>query len=112
MITATDEFRIAYELDKLGYAVQFGDKIGPDLKINEKVIGVIKLEAKSRLNLTHLGGRSTKSVVVYERAIQCLLCRDAYSKLEEAFDKQNCNIALINLTRSQYGHLLDLYDAI
>ena len=56
LITATDEFRIAYELDKLGYAVQFGDKIWPDLKINEKVIGVIKLEAKSRLSLTHLGG--------------------------------------------------------
>jgi hypothetical protein len=109
LITATDEFRIAHELCKLGFAVEFGGKKGADLIINHRQIGIIKAEAKSRLNITHHLESSTKSAVVYERAILSLLCRDAYSKLEEAFDEQESNIALINLTRSQYGHLLAAY---
>jgi hypothetical protein len=83
LTTTTDEFRIAFKVVKMGYPLEFRGKKGPDFTIGDKEIKL--LEAKSRFNRKHFGGTSEKSATLYENAIISLLCRDAFSLLEDAF---------------------------
>jgi hypothetical protein len=106
----TDELRIAYKIVKLGYPLEFRDRKGPDFRIKDKEIKL--LEAKSRFNRRHYGSASKKSVQLNEIGIFSLLCRDAFSLLEVAFDKQNAHIALINLSHSEYGPILAMHSLV
>ncbi|MPZ06040.1 MAG: hypothetical protein GEU26_06415 [Nitrososphaeraceae archaeon] len=102
--TATDELRIAYMISKMGYPLEFRNRKGPDFIIGSEQI--VLLEAKSRFNRKHFGGMSSKSAKLTERGIFSLLCRDSFPLLERAFSEQKTNIALVNLSHSEYGLIL------
>jgi hypothetical protein len=104
LTSTTDELRIAYKITKMGYPLEFRDRKGPDFIIGSDQI--VLLEAKSRFNRTHFGGTSGKSAKLTEKGIFSLLCRDSFPLLERAFNEQSTNIALVNLSHSEYGLIL------
>jgi hypothetical protein len=110
LTTTTDELRIAYNIVKMSYPLEFGDRKGPDFRIGNKETKL--LEAKSRFNRKYVVGMSDKSVRLNEKGIISLLCRDAFPLLEEAFGEQNTHIALINLSHSEYGLLLAMHSLL
>jgi hypothetical protein len=107
LTTTTDEMRIAYNILKMGYHLEFRDEKGPDFRIRGRETKM--LEAKSRFNRKYVGEISKKSVRLNEVGIFSLLCRDGFSLVEEAFEEQNTSIALINLSHSEYGLLLAMH---
>jgi hypothetical protein len=110
LTTTADELRIAYKIVKMGYPLEFRDRKGPDFRIGDKETKL--LEAKSRFNRKYFVGMNDKSVRLNEKGIISLLCRDAFPLLEEAFGEQNTQIALINLSHSEYGHLLAMHSLL
>lgn len=110
LTATTDELRIGYQIVKMGYPLEFRGRKGPDFKIEDKEIKL--LEAKSRFNRKYSGGISDKSVRLNEKGIISLLCRDAFSLLDNAFDNQNTHIALVNLSQSEYGLLLAMHSLL
>ena len=57
----------------------------------------------------HLGWINEKVSKISEKAILALLRRDAFFKLDDAFDEQNANIAVVNLTHGEYEDLFSAY---
>lgn len=110
LTATTDELRIGYKIAKMGYPLKFRGRKGPDFEIENKEIKLV--EAKSRFNRKYSGRISDKSVKLNKKGIISLLCRDASSLLEDAFDNQNMNIALINLSHSEYVLLLAMHSLI
>ncbi|MPZ07818.1 MAG: hypothetical protein GEU26_15630 [Nitrososphaeraceae archaeon] len=104
LTSTTEELRIAYMIAKMGYHLEFRNRKGPDFIIGSEQI--VLLEAKSRFNRTHFGGTSGKSAKLTEKGIFSLLCRDSVPLLKRAFSEQNTNIALVNLSHSEYGLIL------
>jgi hypothetical protein len=47
-----------------------------------------------------------KIVRANETGLVALGCRDAFTKFEEAFDEQKADMALVDLSHSQYGDIL------
>jgi hypothetical protein len=109
VITVTDEFRIAYVLQSLNSTLRFNTEKGPDFYF-DGINVTFKMEAKSKLNRTYIGEIGVKEdLVVYLDEPICLrlLSRDAFKSgtLDEAFQKQKTDIALINLSHSEFGDL-------
>lgn len=107
LTSTSDELRIAYTITKMGYPLEFRKMKGPDFIIGGKVTKLI--EAKSRFNRTHFGETSNKQVILTEKGIFSLLCRDAFPLSKKAFDEQGTHIALVNLSHSEYGLLLPVH---
>lgn len=109
VITRSDEFRIGYVLLGLKPTLIFNTKKGPDFHFNGININV-KIEAKSKLNRTYIGEFGVKEdlMIHLDEAI-CLklLSRDAFKSgtLDEAFEEQKTDIAVINLSHSEFGDL-------
>lgn len=113
VVTATDEFRIAYALQKINSALTFNEQKGPDFKLNEINIS-IKIEAKSKLNRKYIGEVDTNedsTIHLDEPVCLRLLSRDAFKSgsLDCAFDEQDTDIAVINLSHSEFGDLFAAY---
>jgi len=111
LITSSDEYHIASLINSMGFQVIFRDSPGPDFSIGSESYGIASVhsEAKSRLNRKYIGGLPGKSAFVNHKAILSLICRDAFTKMEEIFDRQKANIGLVNLSRSEYGDLLPMF---
>lgn len=101
IMTITDEFSIARELNNLGYPIRFTDDRGADFVIDGHK--TIPLDAKSRLNRDYDGTPSSKTANISAATLAALVCRDAYTIVEDAFEKQGASIGLVDLTHSQYG---------
>ena len=110
LTTTTDEMRIAYNILRMGYPLEFRDKKGPDFRIGGRETKM--LEAKSRFNRKYVGEISNKSARLNEKGIFSLLCRDGFSLVEKAFEEQNTSIALVNLSHSEYGLLLAMHSLL
>jgi hypothetical protein len=108
IVAYADEFQIGCIMHRLYSNLVFTSGQGPDFKIDD--IG-IKVEAKSKLNKSYLGSLVDPSISLDESTCMKLLSRDAYQSgiLVNAFDDQNADIAVINLSHSQYGVLFAMY---
>jgi hypothetical protein len=109
VITVTDEFRIAYALRSLNSALTFNKEKGPDFKLNNINVS-IKIEAKSKLNRKYIGEVDVNedlTIHLDESICLRLLSRDAFKSgtMDRAFDKQETDIAVINLSHSEFGDL-------
>jgi hypothetical protein len=113
VVTATDEFRIAYALQSMNSALIFNEEGGPDFRLNEINVSV-KIEAKSKLNRKYIGEIDVnEDLTIYLDESICLrlLSRDAFKSgtLDRAFDEQETDIAVINLSHSEFGDLFAAY---
>jgi hypothetical protein len=113
VVTVTDEFRIAYALQNINSALIFNEEKGPDLRLNEVNI-TVKIEAKSKLNRKYIGEVDVnEDLTIYLDESICLrlLSRDAFKSgtLDRAFDEQETDIAVINLSHSEFGDLFAAY---
>ena len=109
VITVTDEFRIAYVLQRLKPTLKFNTKQGPDFYFDGININ-LTVEAKSRLNRTYLGEIGIKedmAIQLDESICLRLLSRDAFKSgtFSKAFEEQKTDIALINMSHSEFGDL-------
>ncbi len=77
---------------------------GPYFKLDD--LG-IKIEAKSKLNRNYLGNILDPSIPLDRIICLKLLSKDVFeaSRLEEAFKNSETNIAVINVSYSQFGDL-------
>ncbi len=118
LLSSISEFRIAYMLKKLGQTIEFtmeSDSKYPDIKLQNyatSIIGPTMAELKARLNRSYTGEEiqkvmnDEKIVRLSRTSLIALACKDAFTKFEEALDDQGADIALIDLSHSQYGDLL------
>jgi len=122
LLSYTDEFRIAYALKTIEPSFEFTNVEHtkyPDFRIGRYEASRVETsslaEAKSRLNRSYIGEeintilRDSKIIDINERDVIRLLCRDAYTTFETAFDKQRANMALVNLSHSDYGDIFAAY---
>jgi hypothetical protein len=88
--------------------LRFNQYSGPDFKLEE--LG-ITIEAKSRLNRSYLGDLMNPSIPLDEITCLKLLSKDVFESgsLERAFDDQGTNIAVMNVSHSQFGSLFAAY---
>lgn len=113
VVTSTDEFRIAYALQNINSALTFNERKGADFKLNKINIS-IKIEAKSKLNRKYIGEvdiHEDLTIHLDESICLLLLSRDAFKSgtLDRAFDEQETDIAVINLSHSEFGDLFAAY---
>lgn len=69
------------------------------------------MEAKSKLNRRYLGDLQIPTISLDKITCLKLLCKDIFEsgRLEEAFEYQDTDIAVMNLSHSQFGALLASY---
>jgi hypothetical protein len=103
-----DEFQIGYILHKLHPSLKVNRQQGPDFNLGD--FG-IKVEAKSKLNRRYLGYISNPTISLDKITCLKLLSKDVFEsgRLEEAFDYQQTDIAIMNLSHSQFGALFAAY---
>ena len=109
VITISDEFRIGYILLGLKPTLRFNTEKGPDFYIDGININ-LKIEAKSKLNRTYIGEIGVEEDIIIqldESICLSLLSRDAFKSgtLSKAFEEQKTDIALINMSHSEFGDL-------
>jgi hypothetical protein len=109
VITISDEFRIGYILLGLKPTLRFNTEKGPDFYFDGININ-LTVEAKSRLNRTYLGEIGIKenmAIQLDESICLRLLSRDAFKSgtFSKAFEEQKTDIALINMSHSEFGDL-------
>lgn len=87
---------------------EFNPVRGPDFKL---VDVAIKVEAKSKLNRTYLGNLSNPTISLDKSTWLKLLSKDVFEsgRLEEAFENYETDIAVMNVTHSQFGALFASY---
>jgi hypothetical protein len=113
IVTATDEFRIAHALQGINSSLIFNEEGGSDFRLNGINIS-IRIEAKSKLNRKYIGELDiNEDLIIHLDESTCLqlLSRDAFKSgtLDRAFDEQETDIAVINLSHSEFGDLFAAY---
>jgi hypothetical protein len=105
IISVSDEFQICCVLRQTYSALSFSHSPGPDFSLGEIRI---KIEAKSKLNRSHLGSLTDPSISTDKITCLKLLSKDAFESgsLERAFEYQGTDIAVLNMSHSQFGILL------
>lgn len=103
-----DEFQIGHILHKLHPSLKFNKESGPDFWLD--TLG-IKVEAKSKLNRKYLGFVSDPTIGLDNTICLKLLSKDVFEagRLETAFEHQGTDIAIMNLSHSQFGSLFASY---
>ena len=99
LLSAIGEFRIAYCLQEVESTLEFTtikNKKYPDFRIQNYKTTITEtsssIEVKSRLNRSHLGELDSKPISrsgvirINEKDVITLLCKDAFTRFEEAFD--------------------------
>ena len=98
-----DEFQIGYILHKLHPSLKVNRQQGPDFNLGD--FGIKVRRPKSKLNRRYLGYISNPTTSLDK--ITCLKpsSKDVFEsgRLEEAFDYQQTDIAIMNLSHSQLG---------
>jgi hypothetical protein len=104
ILSFCDEFQIGCISHHIYPSLRFSDSRGSDFSVEE--IG-IKVEAKSRLNRSHLGNLADPSISIDKATCIKLLSKDVFESrsLERAFEHQGTDIAVINMSHSQFGML-------
>jgi hypothetical protein len=104
----SDEFQIGYMLHKLYAPLKFNGELDPDFWLD--TLG-IKVEAKSKLNRKYLGYISDPMIQLDKTICLKLLSKDVFEagRLENAFEHQGTDIAIMNLSHSQFGSLFASY---
>jgi hypothetical protein len=67
------------------------------------------MESQHFQSALHTIIKQNKIIRITEQDIVRLLCRDAYTTFETAFDEQHSNIVLVNLSHSDYGDVFASY---
>ena len=122
LLSAIGEFRIAYCLQKVDSTLEFTtikNKKYPDFRIQNYKTTITEtsslIEVKSRLNRSYLGDEiqslsaDHRIIRINEKDVITLLCKDAFTRFEEAFDEQKAQIALVDLSHSNYGDIFAAY---
>jgi hypothetical protein len=109
VITISDEFRIGYIIIGLKPTLRFNKEKGPDFYFDGITIN-LTIEAKSKLNRTYIGEIGVNEDIIIqldESLCLMLLSRDAVKSrtLSKAFEDQKTDIALINVSHSEFGDL-------
>jgi hypothetical protein len=104
LISSNDEFFIGCVLHEAYPSLEFNTREGPDYILVD--IG-IKVEAKSKLNRSYIGNIMNPSIPLDKSTCLKLVSKDVFEagRLEEAFGHQNTDIAVKNVTHSQFGDL-------
>lgn len=98
-----NEYLTAYYINEI-VPIELTNDIGkPDFK----VIGEgVWIDTKMRFTNDKSAYKDPSNIDLNNRTIFSLLMRDGFAPLERAFDEQNANIAMVNLSISSYGFLL------
>jgi hypothetical protein len=122
ILSSISEFRIAYALKLLDSSVEFtsiqkGTKY-PDLRIRDfdtVITNTTLAEVKTRLNRSYVGEEivnifsNDRTIRIDKNGLIRLLCRDAFTTFENAFERQGAYIALIDLSHSEFGDIFAAY---
>jgi hypothetical protein len=109
ILSYSDEFQIGCILHTLYPSLKFNSSNkGPDFMLYD--LG-IKVEAKSKLNKEYLGYVSNPTILLDKMTCLKLLSKDVFEagRLEEAFEYQDTDIAIMNVSHSQFGVLFAAY---
>jgi hypothetical protein len=103
-----NEFQIGCMLYHLYPSLKINKGKGPDFKIHEFSI---KVEAKSKLNRSYLGTISDPTIQLDKSICLKLVSKDVFEsgRLEEAFECQETDIAIMNASHSQFGDIFASY---
>jgi hypothetical protein len=104
LISSNDEFFIGCVLHEAYPSLEFNARGGPDFSLAD--IG-IKMEAKSKLNRSYIGNMMNPSIPLDKSTCLKLVSKDVFEagRLDEAFERQETDIAIMNMTHSQFGDL-------
>jgi len=104
IVSSNDEFQIGYILHRFDPLLTFNITRGPDFKLCNMGI---KVEAKSKLNRTYLGGYNLQPIGLNKEICLRLLARDAVKAgaISEAFNHQGTDIAVVSLSHSEFGDI-------
>jgi hypothetical protein len=110
ILAAYDEFLVGFLLHEANPSAVFNEGSGPDFYIAS---GDIHIESKSKLNRSFAGysidlnDLDKKKIKLDRDTCLKLLSKDVFEagRIEEAFDKQDTDIAILNTTHSQFGTL-------
>jgi hypothetical protein len=104
ILSYSDEFQIGCILHKLYLSLKANTGKGPDFLLDD--LG-IKIEAKSKLNRRYLGRLWNPSIPIDKITCLKLMSKDVFEsgRLEEAFEHQDTDIAIMNESHSQFGAL-------
>ena len=107
LISSNDEFFIGCVLHKAYPSLEFNAREGPDFSLLDISI---KVEAKSKLNRSYIGNIMNPSILLDKSTCLKLVCKDVFEagRLEEAFERQETDITIMNMTQSQFGDLFRL----
>jgi hypothetical protein len=98
-----NEYLTAYYVNKI-IPIELTDDISkPDFKVIDNDIFI---DTKIRFTNDKSVYKDPNNIDITNRAIFSLLMKDGFAPLERAFDEQNANIAMVNLSISSYGFLL------
>ncbi len=98
-----NEYLTAYHVNKI-VPIELTDDIGkPDFKVIDNDIWI---DTKMRFTNDKSAYKDPNNIDLTNRTIFSLLMKDGFAPLERAFDEQNANIAMVNLSISSYGFLL------
>lgn len=98
-----NEYLTAYYVNEI-VPIELTDDIGkPDFKV---IDNDILIDTKMRFTNDKSAYKDPNSIDLTNRTIFSLLMRDGFAPLERAFDQQNADIAMVNLSLSSYGFLL------
>ena len=100
---ALDEFTIGSLLHKYFKNIQFSDDEGkPDFIVDDK-----QIEAKLRIRFDP-DWFSQKEIRLSESVMLSLLCKEALPQIISAFDNQNADLVIVNLSINNYGQVFAL----
>lgn len=98
-----NEYLTAYYVNEI-VPIELTDDIGkPDFKV---IDNDILIDTKMRFTNDKSAYKDPNSIDLTNKTIFSLLMRDGFAPLERAFDPQNADIAMVNLSISSYGFLL------
>jgi hypothetical protein len=114
ILAAYDEFLVGSLLYESDPSTVFNEGGGPDFHIDSCDIHI---ESKSKLNRTFKGYNidsndlAKKAIKLDQDTCLKLMSKDVFEagRIEEAFDKQETDIAILNTTHSQFGSLFTAY---
>jgi hypothetical protein len=114
ILAAYDEFLVGSLLYESDPSTVFNEGGGPDFHIDSCDIHI---ESKSKLNRTFKGYNidsndlAKKAIKLDQDTCLKLMSKDVFEagRIEEAFDKQETDIAILNTTHSQFGSLFAAY---
>lgn len=98
-----NEFKIASYINEIAPIELTDDKNIPDFRIIDN--GIL-IDTKMKLTNDKPAYDEHNDLIINVKNIFSLLMKDGVSRLDEAFDKQCSDIAMVNLTVSSYGFLL------